>query len=160
MLNSRSAIPGRRSAVSFQSVSGEACGSMVLFIDGGSARLVGETIFTLRNKANAPAQPLVSKKGLMVAAHHQAPFLLTEGAIRTNLRPIMGSGSSFVKPPGAKEREAVKGSWHKWPLRAKAMRVYAAKPLTAFLSRLSLLQQMSCRISSNFHRSATSHQKK
>ena len=131
MLNSRSAIPGRRSAVSFQSVSGEACGSMVLFIDGGSARLVGETIFTLRNKASAPAQPLVSKRGLGGCAS-PSPLLLTEGAIRTNLRPIMGSGSSFVKPPGAKEREAVKGSWNKWPLRAKAMWVYAAKALYCF----------------------------
>jgi hypothetical protein len=37
-LNSRPASPGRRTAVSFHSVNGEACGSMAL----SSARLVGK----------------------------------------------------------------------------------------------------------------------
>jgi hypothetical protein len=48
MLNSpHSPDPGQRSAVSFQSVSGKACGSVVLLIDGGSAGLVGGTQFIL-----------------------------------------------------------------------------------------------------------------
>ncbi len=56
------------------------------------------------------------------------------------LKIIRVPGWSSVKHPKAGEGEAVKGTWNKWPLRAMATSVYAAKvPLLLFLRRLPLL---------------------